>query len=207
MNYLFKTHSHNPIFQEMQELSVRSFRKYLAGDWDVLYIDFLGSEELMPGEWKDFTTWRRLYVNGFYVVYFLWKAGNSILLTGADTLCLQPTELFGTTQQMRMFWGERDCLNGDVIYFPAEMKQETWDVGLEEVQRLRTDWGHIQDLYNNMFNSQNPVPELDPSMNYAPEYIPNPLPESEAKIRHFHSTKGPEEVLRKMREIMARESL
>ena len=203
MNYLLKAHSHNPLYHEMQELSVESFRLFLAGDWDVIFMDFEGSEDLMPGEWKDFTAWRRIYVGGFYLTYSLWKAGNSVFMCGADTLCLRPTEIFGTTNQMRMYWGEHGYLNGDVMYFPAEMEQKVWDRGFQEIDSLRTDWGHIQDLYNEMFRVQEPRPELDPSMNYAPEIYPNPCPPEEARIQHFHATKGAEEVLRRMREAMS----
>lgn len=193
MNLVIMPRLHNTrIYHEMGEVAWKSYKKYLAGEWTGLSL------------WE--YTWNDLWKTVFYTCREL-SRDNNLFLIGADTLARQPIEVFGKYQQMMMFYHTTpkdkppypSYLNSEPMFIPQGLSGEMWLVGERRAKGLATTgvYDEIQLLWNDMFWAQVPHPPLDPSMNWSPE-VPNPLPEKEAKIMHFHASKDANAVLNRM---------
>jgi hypothetical protein len=176
-------------FAEMHELATASYRKNLLGDWKL--ITLLGDFSYIPSFMAAFSEMQR---DQFKRLYSLWQQGHNVLFVDTDTICKKPTEFFGKYKSMVMPWitcGScsrfEQYMNGGVMYFPATMKQETWDLGLPQLEHWK-EWDDSQLTYNDMFWSQ-PEQVIDPKLNFSP-FTPNPLWIADAHIVHFHGSKS-----------------
>lgn len=201
MNYLLgQVYDLGSIYMEMYQISRNSFRRYLRGEYEEL---FLHEDYPKPLEMDGY---RAMYRHSFAEIRRLVESGNNVLVCCCDTFCQRPTEIFGRYEQMMMFWKtsgpdyrERPQLNGGVMYFPASMDLELFQPAEERIAKLGNDWGEIQEIYNDMFWAQSPVPELNPAMNWCP-LVKNPLDESEANIIHFHASRDSQKTRETMKE-------
>jgi len=157
------------VYGEMYEISRRSARKHLQGEWE---------EVLFTAPVRD----ARMYqISQWYTIKELWhKEECNILAMGCDTLFLKPTEIFGKYNKMMMF-NYTDpkkhqefphYMNDDIRYYPADMDPDVWAVGEEKMQgwfeHTEGNWGWGQLLHNYQFWSQDITIQeaLQPHMAY-----------------------------------------
>ena len=206
-----------PTYQKMHELSVLSHRACLQGDWELVF--FQGKTADIHQALKE----------TFFKIYELWSSEPcNILYTDPDTLMVAETEMFGKYDHFRMFnltdpqsfnqpniYGKeyRYFLNAGVRYFPSSMKQETWNTGLDMAARWNIpDWNIEQIILNEMAWGQGltPAEMIDPRMAYQAFMLPggeqwadqwNNCAFSDAKIVHWHSTRGAENRLELMEQV------
>jgi hypothetical protein len=153
----------------------------------------------------------------------------NIFWAGADTLMIQPTELFSDRfLEYRMFnytdpksYGDfTHHFNDDIQYYPHTMSDDVWKLGEEWSAQREThpdrNWGFDQLRHNAMFWSQD-IPDSDrlhPEMAYQamnlrtidPNLIVqhnewNAIPIHEAHILHFCASRGSVQVISFMKEI------
>lgn len=193
--------------KQMRELALRSYRRNLLGDWEIIVLD------------GDFSN---LYEHGSYVannahfqdaykrIKRLWSKGNSILFISADTLCVKPTRVFGEFQNFGMFWhtdpksayGFERYLNSGITYFPMSMSPIVWEVGdlMWKNMELDQSWDKSQIIYNHMFYSQDMDYQkyMRNELHWA-TYTENEIPKEEAHILHYHGSRGVGSALEQMR--------
>lgn len=189
-------------YKKMQELSLKSFTKNLLGDWSFILLDGV----IQPAN---------MFKSVFWMEQGLARSGNSnILVTGADTLCVKPTAIFGEYSNFMMF-GPADCdspiLSPEiqrymcgVYYYPQNVDVKVLDLGASLAHKWDDSvWDYCQWVYNKMYYAQvlkNPA--VDARFSYqlpkARDYVNNGIQISEARIVHFHATRGAEYVLRAM---------
>lgn len=106
-------------------------------------------------------------VKNWRAIQDLWRQEPcNIVWAGADTLMIQPTEIFGGFDQYRLFNYTQPrshellphYFNDDIQYFPHSMSQQTWDLGEELLANIYThpegNWGYDQVRHNLMFWNQ-----------------------------------------------------
>lgn len=201
----------------MHELSVKSFKKFLDGSWELKF--FTGSV----------TNINQAFEKTFWSIYDLWKQEPcNILYTDPDTIAIK---LFNPWDQYRnfMMFNYTDpkklltqnvyhktyehFFNAGVRYFPASMKEETWKCGIEIANNWNYDtYDTEQIVLNEMLWSQKmPIDQiLDPSMAWQGLLMDiqfnnswNNLSVEKAKILHFHSSRGSDLRLRVMEQVAA----
>ena len=193
-------------YDQMFELSRRTVRHYLAGEYQehVLTQPARNRNELF----------RRTY----QYLRRLWRREPcNILFLDSDTVMTAPTQVFGRYQEFRMFnWTDPkshpnfpNYYNCAVRYFPHSMSRRIWDIGDYHYARWNYDiYAHEQEMYNHMFWAQGiPAHEAhEPAMNFqmpgasTPEELAawqiwNNCRFNQIKIIHYHGTRGPERAI------------
>lgn len=188
---------------EAYQLSRRTFAKHLAGEW---------REEMITGEYPlplKMAGFRAMYCDFFKRTEEWVKEGYNVLYAEADTGCAQPVEIFGKYDQMMMFW--ETCatwpefkvrMNSGVMYFPATMDMKLWDICRERMDRYQDSWHTFEVISNAMFWAQEPTPEFDATLNWSP-FVNMPIPREQAKILHFHSSRGIGQTLGELRGLVS----
>lgn len=183
----------NPAYKDMSVVSMRTYKEYLAGEW---------TEEECPAP-----DWVQMWKKVFNVCYEHWKQGNNVFIAGADTIAVFPIDVFGKYHQMMLFWYTDpkiktpypNYLNAELVYLPKEMPERLWELARPKVEAMAGQYyDESQMIWNDMFWSQTPVPELDPTMHYSP-CVETTIQPWQAKIWHFHSSRGPDDALKEMR--------
>lgn len=207
-------HDNETINQDLQNyvtmynVSRASARKFLQGE----FTEVAFTAPVLDARLFQIAQW--------YMVKELWfREPCNILCMGADTLFKAPTEIFGQYKEMRLFnytdprhhpdmlkYSEHmHYFNDDIRYFPAEMNPKIWEYG----ERLMAHWfGHREShwawgqlIHNHMFWSQG----LDIKEVHRPELAWqvfllekeqaekfNNCAYEQAKILHFHGSRGSE---------------
>lgn len=206
-----------PVYQKMHELSVRSYEKYLDGDWELVF--FSGRT----------TNIHQALRETFFKIYELWQSEPcNILYTDPDTQMIKPTKMFGELDHFMMFnktdpavflqdsrykKGYSIFLNAGVRYFPAKMSQTVWDRGLAMANDWDlNDWNTEQIILNEMAWNQG-VPSyqmIQPEYAYQAFLIPdnstvanawNNCYFEDAHIIHWHSSRNAEHRLALMQQL------
>jgi len=193
-------------YDKMFELSRRSVRHFLAGEYE---------EHVLTQPAKDRN---ELFRRTYQYLRRLWRREPcNILFLDSDTLMTWHTEVFGKYQEFRMFnWTDPkshpkfpNYYNCAVRYFPATMSRKIWDIGDYHYARWNYDiYAHEQEMYNHMFWAQNiPAHEAhEPDMNFqmpgasSPQQLQywaewNHCDFKQIKILHYHGTRGPEQAI------------
>lgn len=143
------------IYNEMYDISRASARKFLAGDWT----EIKHTAPVLDARMFQIAQW--------YMIKELWfQEPCNILIMGADTMFLKPTEIFGKFSEMRMFNytdprthpDHPHNFNDDIRYYPASMNPSVWDLGerlmSEWFTHQESDWACGQHIHNHMLWSQ-----------------------------------------------------
>jgi hypothetical protein len=149
------------IYKNMYSVSRASARKFLEGSWE----EVLFSSPVLDARMFQIAQW--------YAVREMWfKEPCNILCMGADTMFVQPTEMFGRWPEMRMFnytdpkfhndlkpyTDSGHYFNDDVRYFPAKMDPKIWEIGERRMAdwftHSQAHWDCGQLINNHMFWSQ-----------------------------------------------------
>lgn len=195
----------------LHEISLESFERHLGGTWEFKFV---------TGKFKDIS---QAFEKTFWTIHDLWhQEPCNILYTDPDTLALKPVEIFDQFQHFMMFNHTdprsfrgggitiKDFFNAGVRYFPATMSQNTWDLG----SLMAKQWNHSsydteQVILNAMLWTQGLTlqqahhPELNwmamNLRNLDPARISgheawNQMPIDQARIIHFHSSRGADAV-------------
>lgn len=189
------------LYRQMQELSVESAERYLDGPWEL---------EILTGDHsrRPFSeAFSEMYREMFARLRELWSQGDNVLFLDPDVLFLKPTQIFGRFQEFRMFWATDPeqrrhfdpYLNGGIFYLPTTMDARQWRFADAAVRKMR-EWNDSQDILNEMFWTQQPVPELHPELNWSPN-VQSIIPMEDAHLIHFNSTRGAASVLEVMRKM------
>jgi hypothetical protein len=205
-------------YQEMYRLRLASFEHFVKEPFEaVVWTDpATNSDTCTYQNWLDIKElWHREPCNIFWA--------------GADTLMIQPTELFPDKfseyrlfnyTQPRSFRDFAHHFNDDIQYYPHTMSADVWKLGEEWLIQREThpdrNWGFDQLRHNAMFWSQD-IPDSDrlhPEMAYQamnlrntdPKVIEqhnrfNSLPMEQAHILHFHGSRGSQAVVNIMKEL------
>jgi hypothetical protein len=108
-------------YQQMQELSIKSFQKNLLGTWEL--IELGGEFETIQLTWLEIIKQIQQLWHDQYPCNILW--------TDTDTLCIKPLDIFGRFKEFRLFT-EQDPLdrsqynNACVKYYPWTLESEFW---------------------------------------------------------------------------------
>ena len=165
---------------------------------------------------------REVFKQHFLDIYELWKQGHNILYCDLDVKIVNPVEVFDQFDHFMMFnytdpksttdnhynVSLSNFFNCGVRYYPENMSQETWDIGLEMLENWNPDrWDAEQVVYNVMMWRQ-PGTRLDdflhPELNWMSHHYRdfnnqtqrqkaeswNGVKLSDAKIIHFAGTRG-----------------
>ncbi len=187
-------------YHDMYQLSRASARKFLTQPYE---------EILFQAPVLD----NRLYqIAQWYCIKELWfKEPCNILWMGADAMFVQPTEVFGRYNEMRLF-NYTDpksfddiphYFNDDIRYYPATMDPKVWEVG----ERRMPDWfagpdvtwDAGQKIHNYQFWSQqiSIKDALQPAMAWQAFSLSQEHGEAwnncalkDAHILHFHGSRG-----------------
>lgn len=206
-------------YLEMHEMSLKSFEKNLIGEWEYVFID------------GEFDTIHQALNKTFYAIRELWlkNAPCNILYTDPDTLAIAPISIWGEYDKFMMFaysdpktfykpnaYGINfpNFFNAGVRYFPASMKESTWQVGLELADRWNfDDYDTEQIILNQMLWSQDIKlhQALNPVMAYQAHWFPNievwranvwnGTDINGAKILHLHGSRDIDSKLSFMRSV------
>jgi len=159
IKYFFSEHTQGnwDNYVAMQELSLRSMRKNLRGEWKEISIT-APSKPTLQNAFRDTATLTRdLYLE---------HAPCRILYTDPDTMCVRPLDIFGRFKEFRLFdqmdqriqpiearWdGYWNC---SVRYFPENLPNEFW----ERMAVLMSHWDYErydyeQEMYRQLMWSQ-----------------------------------------------------
>lgn len=173
---------------------------------------------------------REVFKQHFLDIYELWQQGHNILYCDLDVNIVKPVEVFGEFEHFSMFnyTDPRSTTDGHynvslsnyfncgVRYYPENMSQEIWDLGLEMLDRWNPDrWDAEQIIYNVMMWRQ-PGTRLDdffrPELNWMSHHCRdftntaqlqiaenwNETRLSNAKIIHFTGTRGAGQAVKMM---------
>jgi hypothetical protein len=204
---------------EMHQLSVGSYSKHLKGDWELRFIN--GPVENINDAFKQ----------TFREIYKLWKEGNTnILYTDPDTLAIKDIDPWAISDKFMMFNFTDPKLfdspnrygrifpwffNAGVRFFPANMEQRTWDIGLEMLDNWEEGtYNTEQIILNSMLWDQGLTLDqaLRPEWAYQAQWLPNQVPVwfqdtwngidiNRALIIHTHSSRDIDEKLNFMKQI------
>lgn len=204
------------IYKEMTELSISSIKKNLVGYDEIMVLE----GELVDTE--------DMFRDIFYRIYELWKTKKyNILCSYSDVLFMKQTEIFGKFADFMLFTtavahntlhhlGHPAYLDG-LKYYPSTMDEEIFklaDKKWKEAGINYKKWAFELDVHNIMFFTQKKgiyktqytlYPELfyqmvEPSSyGYSHQPIVNQGKITDAKVLHFHSTRGVHDVLNKMK--------
>lgn len=198
-----------PTIKRMRELAIKSYRKNLEGEWEIIILDGDFSSIYKP---ETYDANNAHFLDAFKRIFNLWaKFRTSILFVSADTLCLKPTKIFGEFEDFGMFWhtdpksgyGFKRYLNSGITYFPRTMARNVWEVGFKAWEDMREDrtWDKSQVIYNTMFYSQ----DIDHDSYMRNElhwatFTENDIPKEKAHILHYHGSRGVDSAYEQMKE-------
>jgi len=158
-------------YKEMEAICLQSAIENLT-DMDSLHV-FTGNADNI----------RDVFKINFYEIYDLWKQGHNILYCDLDVIFTKPVDYFSLTGNFRMFnltdpVSTKDehydvtfehYFNCGIRYYPKDMSQSVWDLGIEMVENWNPDrWDSEQIIYNAMMFSQNVTAQdmYDPTRAY-----------------------------------------
>lgn len=200
-------------YTKMQDICVSSAEKNI-NDLDQVKI-FTGKEDNI----------REVFKKNFYEIYELWQEGHNILYCDLDVVFTQPVSYFSDYNFFSMFnftdpprtKDEHYNLifdhyfNCGIRYYPEEMEQDVWDLGIKMVENWNPDrWDSEQIIYNAMMWSQEDISPKDvwkPQIAYQMLLDPrssngnsvnknfNKLEFSQAGAIHVHGSRGSEDRL------------
>ena len=217
---------------------------WMGNDSSQLYLDYQEMYRLRLASFEHFVKepfetilWTDTATNGDTCAYQNWldikelwnREPCNVFWAGADTLMIQPTELFSDRfTEYRLFnytdpKSYRDFahyFNDDIQYYPHTMSDDVWKLGEEWLTQREThpdrNWGFDQLRHNAMFWNQD-IDESDilhPEMAYqamnlrvlAQNVIDwhndwNRISINQAHILHFHGSRGSQAVINIMREM------
>lgn len=214
---LDRSHENNLFgnYLEMHRLSVASYKKFLAGDWELKF--FTGRVEHI----------NQAFEKTFWAIHDLWhKEPCNILYTDPDTMAIKAIDPWGSYDNFRMFnytdprelitdnvYGKtyKHFFNAGVRYFPASMSEKTWKIGTSIAANWdSTTYDTEQIILNEMLWSQGLTVDqvLDPTvawqafntdLNFGNRW--NNCDIKTAKILHFHSSRGSDSRLQIMQNL------
>lgn len=222
-NWEVKDRSHEiDLYQKYvkcHDLSLDTYKRRLKGTWEYAYIS------------GTFDTIHQALHETFNQIYKVWKEHYpcNILYTDPDTLAVRDFDVWGKYEHFMMFnysdpksffkpnpYNEKFAhfFNAGVRYFPATMKQEIWDLGLDMVAKWNfNDYNTEQIILNRMMWSQGIKlhDALNPRMAYQAHWLPdceiwrqdlwNGVSVNESSIIHFHSSRNIDKKLNFMQQI------
>jgi hypothetical protein len=192
--------AHLKPYQDMYKISRRSAKKFLQQPFEELFYQapVLDARLFQIAQW--------------YIIKELWfREPCNILVMGADTMFVKPTEIFGQFDEMRLFnYSDPKShplfinnFNDDIRYYPATMDPAVWDIGERHMadwwDSNEADWACGQHIHNYMFWSQKLplsqalIPKLAwQALPYSPEVCTqfNGCPFDDAQVLHFHGSRG-----------------
>jgi len=188
-------------YLDMQQLSIKSFEKNLAGLWEL--IQLTGTQPTIQDAFRCvMLETHRIWSNNYPC---------NILYTDPDTLCVKPLDIFGKFQQFRLFADSpilvKEYLNCGVRYFPCDLNDCFWNDMYEQIEKWDYSlWDTEQTIYQNLMFNQ----EFD--RNQSQDYVVNnqwvvgdrtgELPQQ--SILHLHSSKNPAHCLTIMKDLCER---
>ena len=121
-------------YQQMQELSIKSFQKNLLGTWELIELG---------GEFEN------IQLTCFEIIKQIQQLWHdqypcNILLADTDTLCINPLDIFGRFQEFRLFT-EQDppdrsqYNNAGIKYYPSTITPEFWKQMQQELDNWNFD--------------------------------------------------------------------
>jgi len=179
-------------YEQMQQLSIRSYEKNLQGDWTLLYLS------------EQFDSLQDSFRYTFEQTYRLWQSEPcNVLYADPDTVCFKPTTIFGEQ------WSPGCRTNSGLRYFPHGMQDSVWDRAL----KLFNDWN--QDLYDyeqGVYNAMSEGCELPSVQDLVQQAPAVGLPgqnndnvwrhlDDTKNIIHFHSSRSPLDALLTMQAV------
>lgn len=203
----YKMYEH---YQDMHNISVGSFNKYLKGSWELVFVE--GTVDHI----------NQAFEKTFWAIHDLWhKEPCNILYTDPDTLAIKDIDIWEQYDKFMMFnytdprsltssnrynLNFINFFNAGVRYFPASMTESTWKIGVD----IARDWDYNtydteQIILNQMLWSQGITLEqaLYPDLNWLAMNLRNfdsSMVEAhsrwnqcqleQAKIMHFASSRG-----------------
>lgn len=210
------------LYKEMYQLSRASVKHFLEGDWTEICfqdeIEYIGQAAKL----------------GWKYIRELWQSEPcNLFVLGPDCQMMKPTKIFGEFNEFRMFnwtdpkthdgnnpWNYKidNYFNGDMMYFPHNMKPELWELYDQLHESWKVDnttgtWGNDQIVANKMFWSQNlPWEQAHrPDLFYQAQWIPgapieimdqwNNCKSTDAHIIHWHGSRHVPTKLAVMREL------
>ncbi len=205
LSYKVYPDSEHISYQQVRGLCLESYRANLLGQWKEVTLckDYThrGATEGLNLMWQEM----------FLKTMDLCLEGYNVLYVDTDTLCVKPTEIFGRWDDIMMFWptdpregfGFDPYLNGGVVYAPASTPRDRWSVVPDRVKHFR-EWNDSQILWNRLYyGGSGPSHGLHPELNW--QYcVDSTIPENEAHILHFNTTRGVESALEHMQEVWCR---
>ena len=158
-------------YARMEEILVESAKTYIKD---------LDEVKIFRGEADNI---RDVFKINFYEIYDLWKEGHNILYCDLDVMFVKGVDYFWEDKYFKMynftdpvstvdeFYGLKfdKYFNCGIRYYPKEMKQDVWDIGLKMVENWNPDrWDSEQIIYNQMLWSQDiPIEQTyDPRLAY-----------------------------------------
>lgn len=193
-------------YAEMAALCIESVKRFIAG-W--------GGSCLIRGQAETYNGMARSF---YEALKALWKAGNNVLVTGADVLALRPYEFDWDADHMQMFcWAGCEFhemkkamqRNFGVVYIPACTEAAIWELAdaLWEENSGCEEWGLDQYILNRMYYAQglsewHHADDIRPWLNYS-DYTNQTSPmkpgDPEVVFQHYHVTRGAAQALRDMK--------
>jgi hypothetical protein len=214
---LDRSHEHTMFdnYQLMHDLSLQSAKKFLLGDWQLVYL---------TGEFDHIN---QAFEHTFWQIKQLWdQEPCNILYTDPDTVFVRPLNIWNQFDQFMMFnytdprkfaaansynKSFEHFFNAGVRYFPHTMNKETWNTGADMAQ----NWDHStydteQIILNTMLWSQNISLDqaLHPEIAYQAFRVDQPyidqwngISVNQAHIVHVHSSRNSSNRLNLMKNI------
>ena len=201
-------------YKELTELCVKSFCKNLADIDEVVILN------------REVNSYHDMNKDIYAKIKKRYFANDcNILYVDSDIVCVKPHRIFGIYNNFRMFDVQKifqyaypenvpkymyACFQrwwmSNVRYYPAGIKQLVWEVGDSLVENWIDVWAFECIIYNSMFYAQK-----DPNTNFVGnpllncQYVPGQTDEAilkDAKIIHVQSTRGIDEAIKRVREVL-----
>lgn len=206
-------------YQAMHKLSLDSCIRNLAWPWELVFID---------GAVEDIN---QAFVRTFNEIYDLWHSEPcNILYTDPDTVVINLFDPWSEFKNFQMFnytdpksftspngYGKSypHFFNAGVRYFPATMREQTWQIGLDMIKDWDyNDYNTEQIVLNEMMWSQgvNLNNVLRPDVAYQAQWLPRVSVEvqdnwngchlTDSKIVHVHGSRDSSVKLNLMKELV-----
>ena len=163
---------------------------------------------------------RDVFKLNFYEIYELWKEGNNILYCDLDVVFTKPVSFFEEQDSLFRMYNFTDpthtvdnhynlefehYFNCGIRYYPSNMSQSVWDVGIAMVENWNPDrWDSEQIIYNAMMWSQQKHPDVFYMPHCAYQMLHNPhsiggnsmntqfnqIKLEQASVIHVHGSRG-----------------
>jgi len=196
-------------YLRLHDISLSSFEQHLQGEWELKFLT------------GKVTNVNEAFEKTFWAIHDLWhQEPCNILYTDPDTLAVRSVDMFDRFDQFMMFNFTdprsfdrngvvfENFFNAGVRYFPATMKEKTWQLGTA----MARTWDHStydteQVILNTMLWAQGIelAQAWRPSLNWTamnlrdldPGRIAghsqwNQFPFESSQIIHFHGSRGAE---------------